>query len=189
MPKAKDLTGKTFGKLTVVSYIGSRMYAGKMRRFYLSKCDCGGEIELPGDSMKSGKTSSCGCLRWQMGPHSPKWGGHGEISGNYWDHISRGAAKRKYLFDITLKESWDLFLKQNRKCALSGLTLSFGIAKDEIRTASLDRINSKLGYISGNVQWVHKDINRMKQHFEESWFLSLCKTVTDYHKGDCDVFE
>ena len=184
MPKAIDITGETFGKLTVESYVGSRMYAGKMRRFYLAKCECGGSIELPVDSIKSGKTTSCGCLRWQVGPDNPKWGGHGEISGNYWDHLLRGASKRNFLVSITIEEAWKLFLKQERKCVLSGLPLTFGGARGVGKTASLDRIDSKQGYITGNIQWVHKDINRMKQHFDETQFLKLCRIVTEHQEKE-----
>lgn len=186
MPKSKDITGMKFGKLTVECYLGSRFYSGRKRRFYKAVCECGGSIELPGDSIKYGKTSSCGCLKWQFGPNNPKWGGHGEISGNYWDHILRGAKNRSYIVTVTIEDAWDLFLKQNRKCALSGLSLTFGVLKEEEKTASLDRIDSKDGYTLENVQWVHKDINRMKQHFNESRFINLCKIVAN-HKRDKNV--
>ena len=46
-------------------------------------------------------------------------------------------------------------------------------------TASLDRIDSSKGYVKGNVQWVHKDINKMKTDFEQSIFIKLCKSVAD----------
>lgn len=179
MPKAVDLTGKKFGKLTVGEYVGSRISSGKLRRYYKATCECGGTIELPGERFKSGQTASCGCMRWRTGPSNPKWGGCGEISGSYWDHVSRGAKQRKFEFDISIEQAWDLFLKQNKKCALSGVPLIFGTDQ----TASLDRIDSMNGYVVGNVQWVHKDINRMKQHFDEPHFIRLCMTVTEYQKG------
>jgi hypothetical protein len=71
--------------------------------------------------------------------------------------------------NITLEYIWDLLLEQNRKCALTGLPLTF--AKDYNKstldqTASLDRIDSSVGYIIGNVQWVHKEINKIKREFK-----------------------
>lgn len=75
---------------------------------------------------------------------------------------------------------WKLFLKQNGKCALSGLGISFGGLIGEKRsstTASLDRINSTKGYIKGNVQWVHKHINKMKWDFDQNYFLSLIEYI------------
>jgi hypothetical protein len=47
-------------------------------------------------------------------------------------------------------------------------------------TASLDRIDSKLGYIPGNIQWVHKTINRMKVNLPEEDFVYFCRLITDY---------
>lgn len=46
-------------------------------------------------------------------------------------------------------------------------------------TASLDRIDSSKGYVEGNVQWVHKDVNYIKQDLEESYFKKLCKLITE----------
>jgi hypothetical protein len=43
--------------------------------------------------------------------------------------------------------------------------------------ASLDRIDSKKGYVEGNVHWVHKDVNMMKRNFTEEYFINLCETV------------
>ena len=33
------------------------------------------------------------------------------------------------------------------------------------------------GYIKGNVQWVHKDINYMKSNFEQPYFIDVCKMI------------
>jgi len=76
-----------------------------------------------------------------------------------------------------------LFLQQNRKCALSGLELKFANSAKEQRnhkgtTASLDRICSSKGYVAGNVQWVHKDVNFMKQHYPQDYFVELCGKIT-----------
>lgn len=43
--------------------------------------------------------------------------------------------------------------------------------------ASLDRIDSSQGYIKGNVQWVHKDINKMKFDLSQDRFLELCNII------------
>lgn len=42
---------------------------------------------------------------------------------------------------------------------------------------SIDRIDSSVGYVEGNMQWVHKDVNRMKQEFSESYFIETCRLV------------
>lgn len=47
----------------------------------------------------------------------------------------------------------------------------------EEQTASLDRIDSSKGYIPGNVQWVHKDVNKMKLALSEKRLLELCTLI------------
>ena len=74
-----------------------------------------------------------------------------------------------------------MFLKQNKKCALSGVLLSFNtIAKNQTskKTASLDRIDSSKGYIEGNVQWVHKKINDLKSNFDEDTLIKMCNLIS-----------
>mgnify|MGYP007044016634 CR=1 FL=1 len=65
---------------------------------------------------------------------------------------------------------------------MSGLPILIAKTNKErklgINTASLDRIDSSKGYIEGNVQWVHKDINWMKQDFNEEYFIFLCSEIT-----------
>ena len=74
-----------------------------------------------------------------------------------------------------MEYAWDLFLKQNRQCALTGLPLT--IAMHGNGNASLDRIDSLLGYEEGNVQWVHKHINLMKNALDENYFIKMCSLV------------
>lgn len=106
-----------------------------------------------------------------------------DISSSYWSSLKYMAADRKLEFSITREYVWELFIKQNKRCALSGeeITLipfnQYGIRKKKDQTASLDRINSKLGYIEGNVQWVHKAVNMMKWNLEESEFYKWSKKV------------
>jgi RNase P subunit RPR2 len=62
----------------------------------------------------------------------------------------------------------------NGKCSLTGWDIS-PIYK--IKTASLDRINSKLGYIEGNVQWVHSMVNMSKNKYDQNEFIAMCSSV------------
>lgn len=55
-----DLTGKKFGRLTVVSR-AENSKGGKSR--WLCRCECGNECVVHGSSLKSGNTKSCGCIR------------------------------------------------------------------------------------------------------------------------------
>lgn len=65
MPKKVDITGKIFGRLTVVKEETERSSSNIM---WLCKCECGNEIIVYGNNIKSGKTNSCGC--WSIESHT-----------------------------------------------------------------------------------------------------------------------
>jgi hypothetical protein len=110
------------------------------------------------------------------------WKGFGNIGSEFFSLIRGSAEKRKLIFKITIEEVWNLFLKQNRKCALTGLELVFGnYKKGEERTASLDRIDSSIGYEINNLQWVHKNINRMKLWHSNNQFIEYCRLVDNHN--------
>jgi hypothetical protein len=73
---------------------------------------------------------------------------------------------------------WNLFLSQDRKCALSGIPIGFQDRSGS--TASLDRIDNSKGYVIGNVQWVHKDVNIMKHTHSQDYFIGLCATIASH---------
>lgn len=49
-----DLTGRKFGRLTVIKYEGGSKWT--------CECDCGNIVQVPTGKLKSGHTRSCGCL-------------------------------------------------------------------------------------------------------------------------------
>ena len=141
------------------------------------------------EHLKSENSKSCGgcSIRSQYNHH--QWKGFGEISSSFWTSIKRGAAGNKgrrtiMPFEITIEYAWEICLKQNKKCILTGLDLVFafrnqryGRDKSNIHTASLDRIDSSKGYIENNVQWVHKDINMMKRTYDQEYYIKMFKLV------------
>lgn len=112
------------------------------------------------------------------------WKGHGKLSGRYWNSIKYHAKYRNQEFAISIKYAWEVFEKQNGKCALSGLTLKFWETNERTtnQTASLDRIDSTKGYVEGNVQWIHKSFQSMKSNKTQSEFIQLCKLVAEHNK-------
>ena len=57
-PKAEDLTGKRFGRLTVLKRVGTI----ERRPIWRCRCDCGRKTDVRSSDLKSGNTKSCGCL-------------------------------------------------------------------------------------------------------------------------------
>lgn len=68
--KLLDLTGKRFGRLTVLRRSGTtRTPNGSSRPVWSCRCDCGLEVEVPGPNLRIGNTQSCGCLRRETSPN------------------------------------------------------------------------------------------------------------------------
>lgn len=72
-----------------------------------------------------------------------------------------------------LKEVWQ---KQEGRCAYTKLPLTADA--NQLTTMSLDRIDSEIDYVVGNVQLVCVAVNRMKSDFPEKDFIGLCNLIT-----------
>ncbi len=59
--RAKDITGKRFGRLTAVERTNGRTSDGSF--IWHCRCDCGNEIDVPLVRLRTGLTKSCGCIR------------------------------------------------------------------------------------------------------------------------------
>jgi len=74
---------------------------------------------------------------------------------------------------------WKLAVSQDKKCSLTGETLIFVSDQryQKNSNASLDRIDSSKGYVSGNIQWVTKNANIAKQKMPQEEFVGVCRAV------------
>jgi hypothetical protein len=97
---------------------------------------------------------------------------HAHYSGSRIAEIRLRAKKKNMPFNLTAKFLWDLFEKQNRKCAITGLEI------DLDSNGSIDRIDSTKGYTKDNVWWTDTKINRMKLDFPLADFIKMCEQVT-----------
>lgn len=61
--KVKDLTGRTFGKLTVISLA---RFTPRRRAIWLCHCACGVDKEVSSKHLLDGGTRSCGCLEGRL---------------------------------------------------------------------------------------------------------------------------
>lgn len=182
-PKAKDLTGVRRGMLTALRPSGESTRYGVV---WIVKCDCGNEIKMASaDFMRKPKRPhqsprSCGCYRKRN--RSPKYKGVGDLSHSKFKNICKGAEERNLPFKITIKQAWDLFCKQNGRCALTGvpIVLDPSSMAAGANTASLDRIDNSKGYVRGNIQWVHVEINFMKHSRSQEEFVRWCRLVVDH---------
>lgn len=175
--KSKNLTNLKFNKLTPIKIVEKpeRIKSKQRSSWWLCKCDCGNEKIVRSTELVRGDTKSCGC--GNKYENSRNYKGVGKLAQSKFSSIKYGAIKRNLEFSITIEYAWELFLKQKGKCFYTNLDIELKTRNSGNMTASLDRIDSSLGYIEGNVVWVHKHINIMKNEYNHEYFLSLCKLV------------
>jgi hypothetical protein len=170
--KTINLIGKKKDYLTIIAIDGHK----RDKVCWIALCDCGKKTRITGGdfSRKDGRNiKSCGCKNYLKGSESPHWRGRFGISSSYWTRTKFGAKKRGFDFKINERDAYLVLQKQKNLCALSGIPII--LEKD----ASLDRIDSKKGYVKGNIQWLHKDINRIKSDLDQNYFISLCKQIAN----------
>jgi len=181
--KKYNLKNRRFGNLKVL-YLASRKCWKQGYRGWVCKCDCGNIITTGSSNLLSKNTKSCGCQQHPRKSKNPCWRGYKEISAHHFYSIKYSAKNRNLPFRMTIEQCWKLFIQQKERCALTGLKLNFQSCYEKRDgTASLDRIDSSKGYIEDNVQWIHKDVNYMKQDFTEEKLREYCKLITNYKKN------
>jgi hypothetical protein len=104
-----------------------------------------------------------------------------KFTGSFWTKLIRNATSRNRNVLIDPEYAWNLFLNQNRRCYFSGIDLYLPGAqsKHNKTNASIDRLNSSLSYVEGNVCWVDKSINMMKGTLSPAKFVEICHLVSE----------
>lgn len=99
MGKFKDLTGKTFGRLTVL-FRGEDAISSKGYHIVVwhCRCECGKECDVRINNLISGDTKSCGCLSVETAKKNNKRANKYDLSNSYGiGYTYRG---KKFYFDL-----------------------------------------------------------------------------------------
>lgn len=96
----------------------------------------------------------------------------------------RAKAVQRHGSAITVDELEALWERQEGRCALTGWPMTRELGKGTVPTnASIDRVDSRHGYLVGNVQLVCRAANVAKHDLSVSDFLALCAAVVKVHHG------
>jgi hypothetical protein len=170
--------GHKFGSWELLDPEPVRLKKGKKNFYYhyLVKCECGAEAPVDCNHLTIGVSTRCyECsMKHTDGSGNPNWKGHGLVSGSRFYRAKFGAEQRNIPFEIDIQIMNEVLEESNFICALSGIRL-------DKNSWSLDRIDSSAGYTRDNIQYVHKDINRMKNKYSQEYFIKMCKRVAEHN--------
>ena len=179
--------GKRFGRLIVLKELP---YKKGEKRSVLLECDCGKRLEKPVYLLgrkNGGVANSCGCLKVET-TRARSWQGCGQVPRAILYRMEQSAKEKGLECNVTVQYLDALLTKQENRCAISGvpIVLVSSVQKRErrqINTASVDRSDSSRGYVFGNVQWVHKDVNIMKNTMSMDDFLIKCYAIVETNRA------
>lgn len=169
-------------KRHMLTFTGKTYFTDKTM-FGVFTCDCGNNIDIQIGKFNSHRVKNCGCNSNYM--HKSKLDIYSDNYPFYilFSKIEKSSEKRGWEIGVNylyIKSLWEL---QDGKCAYTNIKLSIPKNFKEMKIdncVSIDRIDSSLGYIEGNIQLVHRDINIMKLNLNENDFLGLCKSVYNW---------
>jgi len=192
MEKGTQYSGRPLGiskKYKELLYVGSKFDSWEIisdelitnsynKKSIECQCKCGVKKHVNIYSLINKESTGCSKCSHKRGQESKNYKGYKEIPLKWFSRYTR----RDREFNIKIEGVYDLWVKQNKKCKLSGLPLDFENKSTNPKNyrcdISLDRIDSSKGYITGNIQLIHKDINRMKSDFDENYFIKMCELIT-----------
>jgi len=100
-----------------------------------------------------------------------------------WHGMKDRAIKKNFELNISLDEIKTLWNKQEGKCAISGIDMTYIFNGGRIPTnVSIDRIDSSRGYTIDNIQLVCMAVNQMKNDLSMDYLYFLCDSVLKHKK-------
>lgn len=188
MGKLKNIIGNKYGRLTVIKMLDEKGNRGQLK--YLCKCDCGKSHIVTGESLRSGKSKSCGCLKKEFiekNKFKRNMDRENAMLKIQYSHIKRRNISKGFI-DIL---SFDDFCRLSRmKCYYCNAEYS-RVIEDRYREMKekgkisdtilkingLDRVDSSKGYTIDNVVPCCVTCNTAKNKMTQKEFKEWIKTV------------
>jgi hypothetical protein len=154
-----DLAGGVFARLTVIARAPNTPN-GSAR--WVCRCECGTETTVDAVRIRNGITKSCGCFRREF--TAKQFTTHGASVGltrkreyQLWCNAKMRARRDGLAFNL---EVGDIAIPE--VCPLLGVPLHVGARGILDNSPSIDRFDSSLGYVKGNIWVISHRANRIK---------------------------
>lgn len=162
MAPVKPMIGSRYGRLIAVSEVG----LGSKGMIFTFKCDCGNYKNISGAQVRSGKASSCGCLRSEMmSAKNTKHGHVGSPAYETWQGMKNRCCNEKQPAyknyggrGITICDKWQKF---------EGFLEDMGERPDG---CTLERLDNDKGYEKSNCVWA--TIEQQSRNTRQNKFIT-----------------
>jgi hypothetical protein len=179
MANFTDLTGQKFNMWTVISRAENRVLSKskQIKTYWLCKCDCGTFKEVYSNSLTSGKSKSCHCIKRH--PY-----GHASRRNIFSCYVSK-AKRRNLEFTITECEFNEMTKQNCYYCgdAPSNIHQNKKMNGEYIYNG-IDRIDNTIGYIKENCVASCKDCNLAKRELSQIQFFNMIKKIYEVHLNE-----
>ncbi len=155
----RDLTGCTFGRRTVLGYLGME----KHKAMWLCLCKCGTVDEVSGNTLLRGQSQSCGCLKREATIKRNTSHGLAKTPEYRVFHSAKGRCNNPNNGEYPRYGGRGI-----QFCLTSVEELIDEIGVKPSQDYSLDRIDSNGNYEKGNLRWatkVEQGNNTRKNHY------------------------
>ena len=174
MPKLIDLTGRKFGKLTVVERAGSNRHKHVL---WLCQCECGKTKAYSAGQLKDGKATSCNCA-WKFKK--------GEAAFNM---VLRNYKKRAERLGVPFELTSEQFKRITQESCYYCLSEPNNICSRENYNGDfcyngVDRLDNDDGYVTGNVVPCCKYCNYAKSNRTLAEFVEWVLRVAERCKNE-----
>lgn len=170
--KAKDLIGKRFGRLTIISRSTDRYWGKHPIIYYNCLCDCGNKKEVRACHLRSGNNKSCGCFRDEKLSQRRKIEPGLTAKHAVFISYKNDAKKRNLSLDLSFEQFLELSKKNCFYCDSAPLNTYKDKGNGGFIYQGIDRIDSTKGYFLDNVVSCCKICNLMKGSLSSEEFIT-----------------